>query len=55
VIVRWSLGDLPAVLEELGVERPFLIASPRWELDLPVLGCWQEVPSPRVDVPSAAD
>ena len=28
VIVRWSLEELPAVLEELGLERPFLVASP---------------------------
>ena len=30
VIVRWSLAELPGVLAELGVERPFLVASPRW-------------------------
>ena len=31
VIVRWSLDELPGVLAELGVERPFLVASPRWD------------------------
>ena len=31
MIVRWSLAELPAVLAELGIERPLLVASPRWE------------------------
>ena len=36
MIVRWGLEELPGVLRELGVERPFLVASRRWdELDLP--------------------
>ncbi len=58
MIVRWGLAELPAVLDELGIRKPFLIASPRWaELELPVepAGAWQEVPSHRVDeVVSAA-
>jgi maleylacetate reductase len=50
VIVRWGLRELPAVLGELGIERPFLIASDRWsELDLPAAGRWSEVPSDRID------
>jgi maleylacetate reductase len=50
VIVRWGLRELPAVLGELGIERPFLIASDRWsELDLPATGRWSEVPSDRID------
>jgi len=37
VIVRWGLGELPAVLAELGVERPLLVTSSRWAaFDLPV-------------------
>jgi maleylacetate reductase len=37
VIVRWGLGELAGVLRELGVERPLLVTSRRWEaLDLPV-------------------
>jgi maleylacetate reductase len=55
VIVRWSLDDLPAVFEELGLERPFLVASPRWSPDLPVVGRWSEVPSHRIEVPAEAD
>jgi maleylacetate reductase len=56
VIVRWSLGELPEVLREAGIERPFLIASPRWEaLDLPHVAWWPEVPSQRVEVPEEAD
>jgi maleylacetate reductase len=55
VIVRWSLGDLPDVLAELGLERPFLVASPRWSLDVPAIGRWSEVPSERIEVPVEAD
>ena len=31
VIVRWSLGELPGVLAELGIAQPFLVASRRWD------------------------
>jgi maleylacetate reductase len=57
VIVRWSLGDLEAVLEELGIARPFLVASSRWEslVELPFAGRWAEVPSDRIEVPRDAD
>jgi maleylacetate reductase len=41
---------LGGVLAELGIERPFLIASRRWSsLDLPSVGSWHEVPSDRVE------
>src|SRR5262249_40677393 len=57
VIVRWSLSELPAVLGELGVERPFLVAGPRWHglVDLPLAGTWTEVPSERIELPPGAD
>jgi maleylacetate reductase len=57
VIVRWSLATLPALLAELGLERPALVASPRFATVVPVetVGHWSEVPSDRVLVPSAAD
>ena len=57
MIVRWSLDELPAALAEAGIERPFLIASPRWQqLDLPPhVARWTEVPSERVEVPPEAD
>jgi len=56
VIVRWSLAELPEVLAEAGIERPFLIASPRWKiLDLPHVEWWAEVPSHRFEVPDVAD
>jgi len=55
VIVRWSLGELPEVLAELGLERPFLVASPRWSLDVPTIGRWSAVPSERIEVPAEAD
>ena len=55
MIVRWSLDELPAVLAELGLERPFLVASERWSIDVPVAGRWPEVPSHRIAVPAGAD
>jgi maleylacetate reductase len=56
VIVRWGLDELPATLAEVGIERPFLISSPRWQsLDLPQVARWSEVPSERVEVPHEAD
>jgi alcohol dehydrogenase class IV len=56
VIVRWSLAELPEVLAEVGIERPFVIASPRWKsLDLPQVDWWSEVPSDRVEVPVGVD
>jgi hypothetical protein len=37
MIVRWGLGSLGAVLEELGVEDPLLITERLWqEVQLPV-------------------
>ena len=52
MIVRWSLAELPEALAEAGIERPFLIASPRWKtLELPHVDWWTEVPSHRVEVP----
>ena len=46
--VRWGLRELPVLLEELGLERPFLVASPRWEAPIEVSGEWREVPSERI-------
>jgi maleylacetate reductase len=48
VIVRWGLGELPGVLAELGIERPLLAASPRWQAPVPVVATWSEVPSDRI-------
>ena len=37
MIVRWGLAELEPLLAELGIERPLLIASPRWaDLELPI-------------------
>jgi maleylacetate reductase len=56
VIVRWSLAELPAVLDELGLARPLLVASERWDhLDLPHAARWTEVPSDRLEVPPGVD
>ena len=55
MIVRWGLGELEGVLSELGVGDPFLVASPRWDAPVEVIGEWREVPSHRIaDVASAA-
>ena len=55
MIVRWGLRELPGLLAELEIERPFLIASERWsDLDVPSAGRWSEVPSHRIDEIAAA-
>ena len=56
MIVRFSLGELPAVLAEAGIARPFVIASDRWRtLAVPHEEWWSEVPSDRVEVTPSAD
>jgi maleylacetate reductase len=56
VIVRWSLADLRPTLDELRLERPFVIASERWSaLDLPHTAWWSEVPSTRAEAPDETD
>ncbi|HWE80358.1 MAG TPA: iron-containing alcohol dehydrogenase [Gaiellaceae bacterium] len=57
MIVRWSCGELPAVLAEAGITRAFLVASPRWEsfASLGPAGHWPEVPSERIAVSTGAD
>jgi maleylacetate reductase len=50
VIVRWGLDQLLDVLAELGIERPFLVASPRWDPPVDVVGRWSEIPSHRAQV-----
>jgi maleylacetate reductase len=56
VIVRWGLGELPGLLRELGVERLFLVASPRWnELGIDAVARWDEIPSHRIEVPGGVD
>jgi maleylacetate reductase len=54
VKVRWGLDELPGLLEELGLERPFLVASPRWEAPVEVAGEWRETPSHRIADAAAA-
>jgi len=49
VIVRWGIDALPAVCTEAGVADPLLVASPRWDLAIPAVARWSEVPSERVD------
>jgi maleylacetate reductase len=58
VIVRWGLDELDGLLRELGVERPYAIASDRWaNLPLRTTGRWSEVPTARIAdvVEGAAD
>ncbi len=56
MIVRWGLDQVGPLLTELEIERPLLIASPRWDdLDLPAAARWSEIPSDRVAVPEGVD
>jgi maleylacetate reductase len=49
VIVRWGLDELDGLLRELGIERPYAIASDRWaNLPLRATGRWDEVPTDRI-------
>jgi len=48
VIVRWGLGELPGLLDELNVHKPLLVASERWAktgLGVRTAARWTEVPS----------
>ncbi|MEX2212466.1 MAG: iron-containing alcohol dehydrogenase [Gaiellaceae bacterium] len=54
--VVWGLAALPGLLGEVGVERPLLVASPRWAtLELPAQARWEEIPSDRIEVPDGVD
>jgi maleylacetate reductase len=56
VIVRWGLEELPGLLGELGVERPLLVASRRWDgLGLDAAARWDEIPSHRIEVLPGVD
>jgi maleylacetate reductase len=56
VIVRWGLEELPGLLGELGIDRPFLVASPRWrELGIDAAARWEEIPSHRIEAPEDID
>jgi maleylacetate reductase len=49
VKVRWGLEELSGLLDEIGSERRFLVASARWEPPVEVVGRWSEVPSDRIE------
>jgi maleylacetate reductase len=56
VIVRWGLDELPRLLSELGIDRPFLVASARWDkLGIDAAARWDEIPSHRVEAPDGVD
>ena len=50
MIVRWGLSQAPAVLAEIGITSPLLVASERWQRQpLPFEAArWTEVPSERI-------
>ncbi len=56
MIVRWGLPELAAVLAELQIGRPLLVASERWAdtiLGVRPAARWTEVPSDRIAAASA--
>jgi maleylacetate reductase len=56
VIVRWGIEELPGLLGELGIERPLLVASRRWDgLGLDSAARWEEIPSHRIEATSSVD
>jgi maleylacetate reductase len=56
VIVRWGLEELPGLLDDVGIDRPLLVASERWDrLAIPATHRWAEIPSDRIAVPPEAD
>ena len=56
MIVRWGLDELDGLLAELGIGRPFVVASDRWSELLPGASRWSEVPTDRIaDVAAAAE
>ena len=56
MIVRWGLDELEGLLAELGIERPFVVASDRWSELLPAAARWSEVPTDRTaEVAAAAE
>ncbi len=56
MIVRWGLEELPGLLGELGIDRPFLLASPRWDkLGIDAAARWDEIPSHRIEAPDGVD
>jgi maleylacetate reductase len=51
VIVRWGLSELPAVLGQVEIQQPLLVASERWagtNLGIRTGARWTEVPSDQV-------
>jgi maleylacetate reductase len=51
MIVRWGLRELPAVLAELRMGKPLLVASDRWSdanLGIRPAARWTEVPTDRI-------
>ncbi len=56
MIVRWGIEELPGVLDDVGIERPLLVAGERWDaLAIPAPHRWTEIPSDRIAVPPDAD
>ena len=56
MIVRWGIDALDGLLAELRIDRPFVVASDRWNDLLPAVARWSEVPTDRlVEVAAAAE
>ncbi len=48
MIVRWGIDTLRGVVDEVGIGRPLLVASERWESPIEAAARWTEVPSVRI-------
>ena len=56
MIVRWGLAELPRLVDDVGIERALLVASPRWDsLAIPAAQRWSEIPSDRIEVSRDVD
>jgi maleylacetate reductase len=56
LIVRLGLVRLPEVLDEAGIDHPFVVAGERWRsLEIPHVRWWTEIPSDRITVPVGVD
>lgn len=53
MIVRWGLEELQGILRELEIDRPYLVATERWDSPLGAIGIeharWTRLPTDEID------